>query len=1243
MEIHDHTALVGLAQSGDHRSLEELTELARDRLLTYFNRMVRDQHLADDLVQEGLLEMIESLKTLEDATRFWPWLYRIAHNRICDHFRLSRSFKRRHRAKAMAMAGDDEQQTNPQAAAGHRELVQTVREALEEIKLSYRSILILRVFEQLPYTEIAAITGHSELNTRALFFRAKAALKRRLSARGLNKSLLMMALTAFARSTRPAKAAAAEVTLSAASLQAGLWGSGIGLLGTKVGLTGLIAGGMCLMAVLVASKPTGSPGSAMDFQTVQPGLRGEATSEAQIPVETNALSSLSTPLSEANTVQANAEVDQPAEPSPQAEPFTTIQAAIDNAHDGDVVTVPSGIYTGPGNRDIDFKGKEITLTSEAGPEGCIIDCQEEGRGFHFQRGENKGSVLRGFTIRNGRAQDGGAILCEKAGPVIANCILENNAAVTSGGAIAGGGGVIRDCLITGNRARAGGGIRGCHGVIKDCIVYNNFATNRGGGLNACHGSIHRCTIIMNVAEVWEGGGLWDCDGRITNCLILENATGTGGAGLCGCDGLIANCVIARNMAGNLFQNASGAGLFACRGTIRNCTIVANEVTGLGPKSYQCGSLAQRDAQGAGLYCIGGKTTLVNCVVWGNRPGQIDHCDSHGACEVRYSTIEGGWAGVGNLSEAPCFEKEGLDEWSLAHNSPGIDAGDPNFVPGPAELDVQDKLRVAGGRVDMGASEFVDVNRLYAVAGPDQVLHDICDVQFDASLSLICNAVAKLDFRWHQISGPSVQLSDPDAARITFSPELAGTYAFALTVSDGLRSSRPDTVTVRVGYNQGPKADPGEDQQFSTIPGKVVLDGTRSADLEGDTLTYGWQQVSGPPVDLNEPDRVACEFTPDTPGIYTFKLTVTDDRGAADANAVEVAVGTDSLLWADAGPRLYAGSDPVQLDGSASHTRTGDRPASLHWKQVLGPYALILSRHDTAKPSVSGFKPSDVKQAFRFELTIGDARQKTHSSQADLVVLPAFNSASRSNRLVLENDRFDPTKPTLVFYGTESVVMGNGSMRWQSRHWQAHANILSCEFHTDAVPGGFGPRRYERCGGLLIAYLNRMAPAYNQAIQVIGFGGGGMAALDVARHLNIGFADPRYTINKVVLLCFGNSSMYLAQEGIDLLYANPVKHEICSVENYFTALPQPYLAGIGPMSNVLNVEFSTEDIDFVLDWYKNSLSSPDLQQANDDAVAGAYWSVIGTGWDNQLKPGTYHYQWEGSTTHGRMRVGDKEED
>jgi len=85
--------------------------------------------------------------------------------------------------------------------------------------------------------------------------------------------------------------------------------------------------------------------------------------------------------------------------------YATIQAAIDDCNDGDIILLADGTYSGPRNRDIDFLGKAIMVKSENGPEDCVIDCNGTGsephRGFRFWQGEDANSVVAGLTIING--------------------------------------------------------------------------------------------------------------------------------------------------------------------------------------------------------------------------------------------------------------------------------------------------------------------------------------------------------------------------------------------------------------------------------------------------------------------------------------------------------------------------------------------------------------------------------------------------------------------------------------------------------------------------------------------------------------------------------------------------------------------------------------------------------------------------------------------------------------------------
>jgi len=102
---------------------------------------------------------------------------------------------------------------------------------------------------------------------------------------------------------------------------------------------------------------------------------------------------------------------------PQDQP--NLRAAIGAARDDDVVLVADGVYDGPQNRNLDFRGKRIAVRSAGGPGRCVIDCGGHQRAFDFHHGETTDSVLEGFTIRNGSAHNGGAILLRhESGPTI---------------------------------------------------------------------------------------------------------------------------------------------------------------------------------------------------------------------------------------------------------------------------------------------------------------------------------------------------------------------------------------------------------------------------------------------------------------------------------------------------------------------------------------------------------------------------------------------------------------------------------------------------------------------------------------------------------------------------------------------------------------------------------------------------------------------------------------------------------
>lgn len=105
------------------------------------------------------------------------------------------------------------------------------------------------------------------------------------------------------------------------------------------------------------------------------------------------------------------------------EDFIDIHTALSTVAGGGLHTiiVRDGEYTGANNQNLNFGGKAITLRSENGPEACIIDCEDAGRGFTFDHGESTSLIVDVSAIRNGRDEDGGEISCQDGSPTITNC------------------------------------------------------------------------------------------------------------------------------------------------------------------------------------------------------------------------------------------------------------------------------------------------------------------------------------------------------------------------------------------------------------------------------------------------------------------------------------------------------------------------------------------------------------------------------------------------------------------------------------------------------------------------------------------------------------------------------------------------------------------------------------------------------------------------------------------------------
>ncbi|MGZ8550407.1 MAG: PKD domain-containing protein, partial [Chitinophagaceae bacterium] len=251
------------------------------------------------------------------------------------------------------------------------------------------------------------------------------------------------------------------------------------------------------------------------------------------------------------------------------------------------------------------------------------------------------------------------------------------------------------------------------------------------------------------------------------------------------------------------------------------------------------------------------------------------------------------------------------------------------------------------------------------------------------------------YQWQQISGPSTStLSATNTAAITVSNLQAGVYTFRLTVRDNDNAAGTDNVTITVNAaaaNQAPVANAGTNRTITLPTNSTTLTGAASSDPDGTISSYQWQQISGPSASaLSATNTASITVSNLQIGVYTYRLTVRDNRNAAATATVTVTVNN----VANRAPIAKLGPDQVVLITANTTTLTAEQSSDpdgritrYRWQQVSGPSASTFSSTSTASVTVSNLQLGD----YVFRVTVTDDDNATATTTVKVAVIDNFRN------------------------------------------------------------------------------------------------------------------------------------------------------------------------------------------------------------------------------------------------------------
>lgn len=166
-DLTPDSTLVSDYINGNELALEFLIKRHKQRLYSFIYSKVHDRDITEDVFQDTFIKVIRTLKLgkYNEEGKFLPWVMRISHNLVIDHFRKSNrmpTFKNTDSFDIFSVLSDGE--LNMEKRMIKEQIFSDVKELLEELPEEQKEVLKMRIYKDMSFNEISENTGVS-INT----------------------------------------------------------------------------------------------------------------------------------------------------------------------------------------------------------------------------------------------------------------------------------------------------------------------------------------------------------------------------------------------------------------------------------------------------------------------------------------------------------------------------------------------------------------------------------------------------------------------------------------------------------------------------------------------------------------------------------------------------------------------------------------------------------------------------------------------------------------------------------------------------------------------------------------------------------------------------------------------------------------------------------------------------------------------------------------------------------------------